>query len=361
MTETNVASQGESVSPAGVDSVNGVTDVQLRRESRRRGRVFAALRVCVSAAALGYVLHRSGVRNIAHSLATATPAWLVFGFALGLLSALVTALQWHGLIRANGMARRYRRVLHLELAGRVFDAALPGSIGGDVVRAFYVGDSRAERLPGATSVVLRRLCNFPGMVVLMVVGFGWSSGLPYISRIRPYSLAAIVGGTVFVLAAVTPVFGWAASLRLFRRGIGNKIAKLLTALHEFRGRRRDLFLASVRGVVFWCVVVVSQWGFMRAVGVHVPFGYAMLVVTTTNAITMVPISLGGYGLREGAFAAFLAVHHLATPAQGVAVGVCLTAQTVGLGIAGLPFYLTIRRAARRRTDAAVSIVSPAVS
>lgn len=329
--------------------------------SRLRARIFAFLRLGVTAGALAYLLHRSGVRNILHSLATASPQWLAFGFALGLASALVTAWQWYGLIRANGIRKRYRQVLHLELAGRVFDAALPGSIGGDVIRAYYVSESPDRRVQGAASVVLRRLCNFPGMVLLMAIGFVVSSGEPYIARIRPYSLVAIAGGVAFIAVAVTPIFGRVASLRIFRRGFGRKIAKLLTALHEFRGQRRDLLLASMRGVVFWMVVALSQWGFMRAVGINEPFAYAMLVITTTNAITMLPISLGGYGLREGAFAAFLAVAGMATTAQGVAVGVCLTAQTVGLGLLGVPFYLTIRTARRRRAEATVSVASPAVS
>ncbi len=54
---------------------------------------------------------------------------------------------------------------------------------------------------------------------------------------------------------------------------------------------------------------------------------------------MLPISLGGYGLREGSFAAFLAVAGHATAAQGAAVGVCLTLQTVGLGLIGVPVLL----------------------
>jgi uncharacterized membrane protein YbhN (UPF0104 family) len=100
---------------------------------------------------------------------------------------------------------------------------------------------------------------------------------------------------------------------------------------------------------------------MRAVGIHVPLTYGVVVVTTTNAITMLPISLGGYGLREGAFAAFLAVGGLATTAQGVAVGVCLTGQTVVLGLAGIPFYLTVNRARRAQIDPAPADPVPAVS
>jgi hypothetical protein len=68
-----------------------------------------------------------------------------------------------------------------------------------------------------------------------------------------------------------------------------------------------------------------------------------LVITTTTAVTMLPISLGGYGLREGVFGLFLAAGGHATGGQGAAVGVCITVQTLALGVIGIPFYLTIRR------------------
>jgi uncharacterized membrane protein YbhN (UPF0104 family) len=335
---------------------------QPRTSARRRriGRATTVARLCVTVAALVYILHKSGFSRIVHSLAVASPAWLACGFGVGVASAGFTVLQWHGLLRASGMARRYRRCVHLELAGDVFDAALPSAIGGDVIRAIYVSDTPDERVPGAASVILRRLCNFPGMVVIMGAALLACERDAFVGHIRPYSVAALCGGMALIVGAASPLFGWMAGRGLLQHGPGRKIAGLLDALHAFRGRRRDLLVACLRGGVFWCVVVASQWSFMHAVGIHVGFVYAAVVVTTTNAITMLPISLGGYGLRESAFATFLAVGHFATDAQGVAVGVCLTAQTMGLGLVGIPFYLTVRRGRRtaRRLAPAARATAP---
>ena len=79
-------------------------------------------------------------------------------------------------------------------------------------------------------------------------------------------------------------------------------------------------IASLRGLFLWSIYSLAQWSFMRAVGIHVPLAYGALVVTTTNLITILPISLGGYGVREGAFTAFLAFPHIATTGQAVGGG-----------------------------------------
>jgi uncharacterized membrane protein YbhN (UPF0104 family) len=158
--------------------------------------------------------------------------------------------------------------------------------------------------------------------------------------------------------APSPALGAVGRWRLLQRGPGVAVSKLLTTLHEFRGQQRDLVKATGRGVLFWAVVVASQYLFIVAVGIHVPLVYGALVITTATAVTMLPISLGGYGLREGAFAAFLAAGGHATAAQGAAVGVCITVQTLALGVIGIPFYMTVR--ARRRRPALVAVPAESV-
>jgi glycosyltransferase 2 family protein len=300
------------------------------------------LRVAVTIGAFALIARKIGVGAVAHALAASDPAWLAAGYAIAVLTILLTVWQWHGLAGANGVTRPYRRCLHLELGGDVFDAALPSSIGGDFIRATSLAETKAERVPAAASVVLRRLCNFPGMVVITAIGLLGTVTLGYAARIRPVSLAVVAGGLVLVALALSPAMGLLGRWGLLTRGPGVAVAKLLATLHDFRGQRSYLGQASVRGLLFWTAVVASQSMFILALGVHVPLAYSALVITTATAVTMLPISLGGYGLREGAFAAFLAAGGHATSAQGAAVGVCITIQTLALGVIGIPFYLTIR-------------------
>jgi uncharacterized membrane protein YbhN (UPF0104 family) len=300
------------------------------------------VRITVTAGAFGLIARKIGFGAVIHALATADPLSLALGYGIAVVTILLTVWQWNGLATANGVDRTYRRCLHLELGGDVFDAALPSSIGGDFVRATSLAESPEERVPAAASVVLRRLCNFPGMIVITALGLATTVSLGYADRIRPFSLGVVAGGLALVVLALSPAMGFIGRWGLLRRGPGRAVAKLLSTLHEFRGQRSHLVRATLRGLLFWTVVVASQTMFIRALGIHIPLMYGALVITTATAVTMLPISLGGYGLREGAFAAFLAAGGHATAAQGAAVGVCITVQTLALGVIGIPFYLTIR-------------------
>ena len=337
-----------------LDRPGEVAPTPITPSRSRRVAPMTVVRIVVTVGAFALIASKVGVGAVLRAFGNADPAWLAAGYAVAVVTIVLTVWQWHGLARANGVDRPFRRCLHLELAGDVFDAALPSSIGGDFIRATSLADTPAERVPSAASVVLRRLCNFPGMIALTAVGLIGTISLGYATRIRPYSLVVLAGGLVLVAMMLSPAMGSVGRWGILKKGPGVALAKLLGTLHEFRGQRRDLVIAMARGLLFWTAVVASQSLFIRAVGIHIPVLYSALVITTATAVTMVPISLGGYGLREGAFAAFLAAGGHATGAQGAAVGICITAQTLALGVIGIPFYMTVRASRRRNQVVALA-------
>jgi len=318
----------------------------------RRRAVTAAAKVVVSGGMIALLVSKGGAGDILTTLERTDPIWLALGFGLGVLGAVVTVSQWHALMSACGVHRSWWRCFRVELACDTFDAALPTSIGGDVLRAVLITTEAGERPATAGSVVLRRLLNFPGMVVVMAVGLAASWWLPAAGRARPYALGALLAAIAGAVVFASPLAGRLASHDLMQRfSVGRAIGRVLHELDLVRARRRVLVVASVRGTAFWCVVVASQWCYMRGVGVHAPLGYAAATVTVVSLITMLPISLGGYGVREGGFSFFLAVGGMATISQGVGVGLCVTAQTMAFGLLGIPAYLTLRQ---RRAQAATA-------
>jgi uncharacterized membrane protein YbhN (UPF0104 family) len=316
-----------------------------------RGKLRTAAKLAVSAGLLGWVVHKAGLRNIADTLAHADLRWLVAAVALGFAATCVQATQWHALLEAHGMRRTWWRCLRLVFVGNTFNSILPSSIGGDVARAMMVADTPAERVPAASTVVLQRLCNFPGMMVLMGLGVILTLGDSRVTEIRAVAVAGLVAGAAGLALCMTPLLGHLAARPMLQRGrAGRVLAKLLGALDAFRGRRTELVLASVRGTAFWGLSVLNQWAFMHAVGLGISLAVAAIVVTTINALTMLPISINGYGIRENGFSRWLApllgsgqgAAQLAAR-TGTAVGFLLAAQSLLWAGIGVVFWLTDKR------------------
>lgn len=317
---------------------------------RRRGwkrPLASALKIGVSCGLLFWVLHKTNLASVGHALASASPAWLALGLALGFAATMVQATQWQRLLLAVGLDRSITRSLRIVFVGNTFNTVLPSSIGGDAARAMYIAERPGERPQGVVAVVLQRLLNFPGMVLLIGLGLAFTITNHAAARARPEAAAGAVLGLAILGVALSPVLGRIGTSTSFSRLPGWKsLSASLRVLDGFRSQRADLAAAVGRGVVFWSLTVLNQWCFIRAMGIHLTPGYAALSVTLVNGLTMLPISINGFGAREGGFTALLGVPGLATTAQAVSVGLMVGAQSLLFGLIGAGCLLTLKSTAR---------------
>jgi glycosyltransferase 2 family protein len=306
-----------------------------------RSRLASLAKVVVSVGLLAWLLHKAGLQSLGNTVAHADWRWLLGALGFGFLATFAQSRQWQALLRAVGMPRTWLRCLRLVYVGMTFNTVLPTSIGGDVVRATMAANDPSERVRGLTSVVLQRLCNFPGMILIMGLGLILTLQDHFAGHVRPVAILGVVCGAGALAVCSTPLLGWLAQRRVLHRV---KLDKLFRELHDFRGEGRQLLLASGRGTLFWALSVFNWYCFMRAVGIPVSIELAAVITTTISALTMLPVSINGYGVREGAFIGFLALPGLATPSAAVAASLCLAAQTLVWAVIGVPFVLSRPRA-----------------
>jgi hypothetical protein len=217
------------------------------------------------------------------------------------------------------------------------------------MRVRLASDGRADAPPAALAVAMRRVMQLPGLLLVIAVAMVASWHLDYSSRVRTIALICLGGGAGLAVALLLGQrLGVIKRVRLPKR-VQKIRAELTLARAEAKDGTHPFRRATLRGLLFWVVVVLSQACFIKAVGIQAPIEYAAVVVATVNAISMLPISVGGYGLREGAFSALLGVAAVGTAAQGTAVGLLLSAQTLLFGLLGAVFYVTLPR--RERTAA----------
>jgi uncharacterized protein (TIRG00374 family) len=306
-------------------------------------RALPWLKGAVSVALFAVLVHWSGWRSIGSTLREADARWIAAGLIAGFLAMGVQTSQWQALLKAAGLRRPWHRCFSLNFVGYFFNTILPTSIGGDIVRAVLISERPTERAAAGASVVLQRLCNFPGMIVLAAIALLLTTNEVAAGRVRPIAALGVAFGAAAIAIAVSPLAPWMARWRAWQGSrVGRGWASLLQTMASFREQGGTLLVGSVRGLLFWTLVVLNQWFFMMALGVHVGVPYAAVVVTTINVITMLPVSINGYGLREAGFVTLLSVSGLATITQGVAVGLCITGQTLLMGAIGLPFWLAVQ-------------------
>ena len=261
-------------------------------------------------------------------------SWWLAGMATAVLVQVVAGIRWAELARPLGFAFPRRTFVWRFFEGMFFNLCLPGSIGGDVVKAYRVGDTTPRRLLAGCSVLADRLTGLSALAVL--------AGAALAARKYELSLAMTLVVAAALLALVLGAFLLAVSF----------LDTIIAALPEggpFRGFLSELLPYQQRPsliakAVAWSFVVQAGGAASvaisaRALGVELPLSVWFSVVPLVALAMVLPISVGGFGVRENATAFLLAEYDVsADRAIGVALLWGLSQVAVGL-VGGVLFML----------------------
>ena len=259
-------------------------------------RVHRLLRILVSVGIVVYILVDVDLGDLAHALENVRAGPVACALALYLVGQALSGWKWALLGRSVGFAQPIRDYLRFYFIGMFFNLFGPSTIGGDVVRALYLGEGRRPGLAG-NSVVFDRVS---GLAVLMALGAVALIAFPGYGLPWPLTAGIIGGGAALVV-------GWWISPRLVR---------LLPATNRFRRQvedelapfwvdRRLLARVAAISLVFHLTQVTVQWVLVRAAGGDVPFSYCLIYHPVISVMTALPLSVGGLGVREGGYLYFL--------------------------------------------------------
>jgi len=239
-------------------------------------------------------------------------SWGWFAAAAGLfaLAQIFGAVRWHLLVQAAGIPARGPESGRAYAIGLFFNNFLPTSIGGDAARALVIGRPGSRLARAFTSVVLDRATSF-----LCLIAVAWIVLLTNPDPV-PSSLIAGLGlATVAVAAAVLFL------LLIGLRSRGRLVSWLPEAARRFgRDAREGLRLsiarprllagATVLGLVFQFFAILSFWAVARSVGLELPLSLMAVATPLILLISLMPISIAGFGVREGGMVLVLGAAHV---------------------------------------------------
>jgi uncharacterized membrane protein YbhN (UPF0104 family) len=278
------------------------------------------------------------------------PRIFIFNFVLWLVFyVLLGALRWHTLLRGLDLQISYWRTARLQLIGFFFNTAMPGAVGGDVVKAFYVireQETRAKT-PALLTVLLDRVIGLSGLFlvagVALLVGGTWVLDRP---EIRPLALFVIVG-LIGIVAAAGLIFvpfapGGDPIVKLLQSGKPGMTTalKIYEALRIYRTRPKVLSQALlISGVIHLASLSFAILVTVTVAGFKPEFWTMALVYPLATMTTAVPLAPGGLGVGHLAFEKLYALvgwHGGANVFNVVVIG------QLGLHLLGLIPYLMHR-------------------
>jgi len=269
----------------------------------RRNRA-PALRVLVSALLLAAVLAYADVNAVASALRDANWSWFAAALGLMAIAAVVGALRWRLLLQEVEIEVSALRAVRTFSGALVLNNVLPTSIGGDAVRTWLVGRESGRLLRAATATVVDKLTALACLYVVAWVAIAVDR------ESVPSSLVGVFAWVTVGLAAACVVAALAAAgvrpiLRRFPVRPAAMIRETWATLRTWARSTRTVTFVLALGFAYQVLAVLVLVMVGKTVGVQLSFAVAAVSSAIVLVAMLVPISIGGLGVREGGFVLLL--------------------------------------------------------
>lgn len=262
------------------------------------GLASRAAKVGVSAAALFLVLRQVDTESMLRVLAAADPVDVLMVAGLYLFGQALTAWRWKIIAERVGFTESMGQFLRFYYVGMFFNLFGPATLGGDLVRALYLGAAGGRRTVAFHTVLFDRLS---GLVMLVFVAV---AAIALFGRYDlPLPLVGLVAATGLGLAV-----GWFLVPGLIRRffaaqGRANRL--LERDLKPFWEDRGLLVRTAAVSAVFHVLQAASLILLGHAVSMQVDWRYYFIFHPLVSVLSAVPVSVAGLGIREAGYVWFL--------------------------------------------------------
>ncbi|MFQ3670225.1 MAG: lysylphosphatidylglycerol synthase transmembrane domain-containing protein [Verrucomicrobiia bacterium] len=307
--------------------------------------VMLVLRVGVTGGLMGWILWQLDWPLIGEKLAGAEWAWAGLAFVAYGVTTGLAVMRWQLLLRACHTGIRLARTAQLTMIGLFCSAFLPGVVGGDVVKAVYASRELPTRRPAVVvSIMMERLLGFMAMFVTSTALICWR----WEALTSEAATRLAVYGYFAFFALVFTGLGVVTFCRVERWLPAFKSRRLKEAYRE-AGESYRLFIRHP--VCFWgglgisCVAHFSLMAVFyfvaEALRMNLNFWDLAAVLPLVGLVTLLPVTINGFGLREVAFSHFLIFAGMTTEAS-VTLSLLGTAVIMGWSLLGGAVFLQFR-------------------
>lgn len=243
----------------------------------------------------------------------------------------MSAFRWQLLAGLNGLSGHYSDYLAYYFVGMFTNVFVPGLVGGDALRALYLG-RRHQRIGEAfASVMADRGIGLLTLFWLAAVAALCTTRVRLPTSVLRVTLAA--GGLSLLAYLAAPQLAkWVSRMK--------RLNRLLVPIIPYLCRPIALTPAIALSALLQLLLATCQYLLAIGLGLNIALGTFILIVPITNVIASLPITINGLGMREAGYLLLLGMAGVGKE-QAVALSILYFAATLAGGLTGvIPFIVT---------------------
>ena len=290
--------------------------------------LFFILKLVVSSSLLYFVLSNTGVEKVFAIIKTINPLAFIGVIFIYIASIYVSSIRWRLLLPEEFKGKR---LFSFYLIGSFFNTFLPGIVGGDAVKTYYLYKETNKGSLSFASVFMDRYIGFISLMTIALISF--AAGFEYVKgSLIEWLLPTIVFSFLF------------GSFAIFRLRLGKGI-KALSEFYGYFSEYSSQKALLIKTLMLSCAIqvmsILSMYIIALGLGQHIYLSYFFIFFPIIITISTLPISISGIGLREGAFVLLFGMAGV-KPEMATAMSFAWFLSIASGGLAGLFEYLRLK-------------------
>jgi uncharacterized membrane protein YbhN (UPF0104 family) len=240
--------------------------------------------------------------RVTQFLQGADPSLVLACLGSYILLFLLLSYRWQLLLNVLSLKVPIQKLYGAYLIGTFFNNFLPTSIGGDMVRGLDLYRHTKKGKEIVVSVLVERLLGYTSQLIIAAAALV----IVYPSFYDPWVTWVIIGATaayaaILALLLTPPLFVLLSGAlhKLTFHLIGPRLLEVPKTIALYTASPWLLLQTVLISLIIQTCSILIYYVLTRALHLTIPLADLFLFFPMINIITMIPISLGGLGLREG--------------------------------------------------------------
>jgi uncharacterized protein (TIRG00374 family) len=263
------------------------------------------VRVLVTLGLVGLVAAQIDWSRMGRRISHGQPLYFLAAVGFVIAALVVGALRWSRLLDKADLHLGAPTLARIYAVATFSNTFLPTSVGGDVTRAVLVTRRGPLLTRAAITIIIDRLGGLAGLVGMAWLALAFQSAtVPHGARVfLAWVTAVAVLGALVVLATVFR--GSRLARAVVPRRLVSHARQSRTLLRSYASDPTILFVVLVLSLLYQALISMQLVMLARAIDVHLSFATAAVVLALVTVVTLIPVSIGGFGIREGSYVVLL--------------------------------------------------------
>lgn len=265
-----------------------------------KNQLLIILKVIVSGGLIWFLLSSIDIGAARDRIFGADPVMILCAGLVLLVQMGVGGARWWAVMRAIETPLPWLELTKLFWIGGFFSQALPSSVGGDPIRIYMAYKDGLPLSKAINGVMLERVITIIGLTVLVIAVQPW-----FVPKLNAETQMLTL--TVLAMLGAGTIFGVIVLLYLDRLPEALSKFRIVRGMNALAADSRLLFLrlkgallASIFGILTHVNISLCVFFLAMSIDVDVTWLDCMVLMPLVILVTTLPISIAGWGVREGA-------------------------------------------------------------